>query len=110
MTGTIRLSKGVRRKAGSEESRWRNRGLDVQKPDMRPLQCWVTQPGMGKPDGHSEYCGVDPAGLREEGKPYLRRSPFWSAHTGLPRQQWRGTETEKSAEAVLVQPNEGPNL
>src|SRR5207253_8703662 len=41
---------------------------------MRPLQCWVTQPGMGKPDCHSEYCGVDPAGLREGGKPYLRRS------------------------------------
>ena len=56
----------------------------IQKPDMRPLQCWVTQPGMGKPDCHSERCGVDPAGLREEGKPYLRRSPLRSAHTGLP--------------------------
>ena len=77
---------------------------------MRPLQCWVTQPGMGKPDGHSEYCGVDPAGLREEGKPYLRRSPFWSAHTGLPRQQWRGTEAEKSAEAIVATTGEGLNL
>jgi hypothetical protein len=81
MTGTIRLSKGVRREAGSEESRRRNRGLDVQKPDMRPLQCWVTQPGMGKPDCHSERCGVDPAGLREEGRSYLRRSPALSAGT-----------------------------
>src|SRR5437667_2765822 len=84
MTGTIRQGKGVRREAESEESRRRNRGLDVQKPDMRPLQCWVTQPGMGKPNCHSERCGVDPAGLREEGESYLRRSPLWSVHTGLP--------------------------
>ena len=49
-------------------------------------QRWATQPGMGKPDGHSERCGVDPAGLREEGKSYLRRSPLRSAHPGLPRQ------------------------
>ena len=56
---------------------------------------------MGKPDGHSEYCGVDPAGLREEGKPYLRRSPFWSAHTGLPRQQCRGVAGVKQTLDVL---------
>ena len=31
MTGTIRLSKGVRREAGSEESRRRNPGSDVQE-------------------------------------------------------------------------------
>jgi len=29
MTGTIRLGKGARREAGSEESRWRNLGCDV---------------------------------------------------------------------------------
>jgi len=28
MTGTIRLGKGVRREAGSEESWWRNLGFD----------------------------------------------------------------------------------
>ena len=38
MTGTIRPGKGVRREAESEESRRRNRGLDVRKADMRPLQ------------------------------------------------------------------------
>src|SRR5260221_13005643 len=37
MTGTIRLSKGARCEAGSEESQRRNRGFDVQKSDMRPL-------------------------------------------------------------------------
>jgi hypothetical protein len=36
MTGTIRVGNGVRREAGSEESRRRNRGLDVQKSDIRP--------------------------------------------------------------------------
>src|ERR1017187_4738018 len=33
MTGTIRLGKGARREAGSEESRRRNRGCDVQEAD-----------------------------------------------------------------------------
>src|SRR5271163_2201715 len=50
----------------------------------KALQCWVTRPGTGKPDCHSERCGVDPTSLREEGEPYLRRSPPRSAHTGLP--------------------------
>jgi len=36
MTGTIRLGKGARREAGSEESWWRNLGGDVQQADMRP--------------------------------------------------------------------------
>jgi hypothetical protein len=71
---------------------------------------WVTRPGTGKPNGHSERCGVDPTGLREEGKSYLRRSRLWSVHTGLPRQQCRGTEAEKSAEAIVAQPGEGLNL
>ena len=55
-------------------------------------------------------CEVDPTGLREEGKPYLRRSPFRSAHTGLPHGQPDGTGAEKSAEAIVVQPDEGLNL
>ena len=38
MTGTIRLGKGAFRKGGSEESRRRNRGFDVQEADMRPAQ------------------------------------------------------------------------
>jgi hypothetical protein len=38
MTGTIRLGKGARREAGSEESQRRNRGFDVQEADRRPLQ------------------------------------------------------------------------
>jgi len=46
MTGTIRLGKGVRREAGSEESRWRNRGFDVQEADTRPRS--VGSPGQGR--------------------------------------------------------------
>ena len=53
-------------------------------------------------------CGVDPTSLREEGKPYLRRSPLWSAHTGLLRQQCRGTGPEKSAEAIVAAAAVGP--
>src|ERR1017187_6459413 len=64
----------------------------------KATQYWVTRPGTGKPDCHSECCGVDPAGLREEGKPYLRRSPLWSVHTGLPAaamQRDRGGEVSR---------------
>src|ERR1035441_10596113 len=110
MTGTIRLGKGVRREAGSEESRRRNRGFDVQKADIRPSQRWVIRPGTETPDCHSERCRVNPTGPREEDKPYLRRSPLWSVHTGLPREQSRGTGVEKSAEAIVALPGEGLNL
>ena len=110
MTGTIRLGKGVRREAGSEESRRRNRGFDVQKADIRPSQRWVIRPGTETPDCHSERCRVNPTGPREEDKPYLRRSPLWSVHTGLPRGQSRGTGVEKSAEAIVALPGEGLNL
>jgi len=40
----------------------------------------------------------------------LERSRLWSAHTGLPKQQCSGTGAEKSAEVVVAQPGEGPNL
>jgi hypothetical protein len=62
----------------------------------------ATQPGMGTPNSHSDVSMVDPASGREEGKPYLRRSRFWSAHRGLPREQSVGTGSEKSAEAVVA--------
>jgi hypothetical protein len=68
---------------------------------MRPLQRGVTRPGTGKPNGHSERCGVNPTSPREEGKPYLERSPLGSAHTGLPQQRCGGTVVEKSAKGVL---------
>jgi hypothetical protein len=110
MTGTIRLGKGVRREAGSEESRRRNRGFDVQPADLRPAQRWATRPGTGTPDSHGERSRVNPTSPREGGKPYLRRSRLWSAHTGLPREQSSGTGVEKSAEAVVARPGEGLNL
>src|ERR1700746_138069 len=69
----------------------------------------ATQPGMGTPHRRSDASMVDPAGGREEGKPYLRRSRLWSAHTRLPQQQCRGTGAEKSAEVVVALPGEGPN-
>ena len=55
------------------------------------LAAWVNRQATGKPNGHSERSGVNPTGLREEGKSYLRRSLLWSVHTGLPRQQCSGT-------------------
>src|SRR5215813_69586 len=67
------------------------------------------QPGMEKPNRHSGASMVDPAGGREEGKPYLRRSRLQSVHTGLPREQSRGTGVEKSAKVVVAQPGEGPD-
>jgi hypothetical protein len=70
----------------------------------------VTQPGMGMPNSHSDASGVDPAGLKEEGRSYLRRSLLWSVHTGLPWAQSRGTGVEKSAEVIVAQPGQGPNL
>ena len=70
----------------------------------------VTRPGTGKPNVIRERCGVDPTGLREEDKPYLRRSLLWSAHPGLPLGQPGGTGVEKSAEAIVAPPGEGPNL
>ena len=72
MTGTIRLGKGVRREAESEESRRRNRGCDVQEADMRLLQ-------LGSPG-----------------------SPPWSLHTGLLHGQPGGTAAEKSAAAIVA--------
>ncbi len=74
------------------------------------LAAWVNRQATGKPKGHSERSGVNPTGLREGDKPYLRRSRLWSVHTGLPRQQCSGTGVEKSAEAKVAQPGEGPNL
>src|SRR6185312_17486986 len=71
---------------------------------------WGTRPGTGKPYRHSERCMVDPTGPGEEGTSYLERSPFWSAHTGLPPEQFGGTGVEKSAEAIVAQPGEGLNL
>src|SRR5690348_6983989 len=62
------------------------------------------------PDSHSERCGVDPTSPREGAKPYLRRSRLWSIPNGLPREQSRGTGAEKSAEAIVALPGEGPNL
>src|SRR6266516_6767923 len=71
---------------------------------------WVTRPGTGMPDCHSENRMVDPTRPGEEGTSYLERSPFRSVHTRLPQQQCDGTGSEKSAEAVVARPGEGPNL
>jgi len=66
--------------------------------------------GRGSPIVIRNAVWVDPTGLREEGKSYLRRARPWSAHNGLPPEQSGGTETEQSAEAVVARPGEGPNL
>jgi hypothetical protein len=76
---------------------------------MRP-----SQRGHPARDGEAQLssgaAGVDPTGLREEDKPYLRRSLLWSVHTGLPHGQPGGTVAEKSAEAIVAVPGEGLHL
>ncbi len=71
---------------------------------------WVTRPGTGTPDCHSDVMRVNPTRPGEEGMSYLERSPVWSVHTGLPARQRDGTGSEKSAEAIVAQPGEGLNL
>jgi hypothetical protein len=77
---------------------------------MRPMQRGSPSQGWASPIVIRNAVWVDPTGRREEGKSYLRRARSWSAHHGLPLEQSSGTETEQSAEAVVAQPGEGPNL
>src|SRR5216684_871561 len=76
----------------------------------KAVVAWGTRPETGKPNSCPERCEVNPPGPREGGKSYLRRSLLWSAHTGLPLEQSCGTGVEKSAEAIVAEPGEGPNL
>jgi len=94
---------------GSEESRRRNRGFDVQEADMRPFQrgsagkrrrCPIA---IQTPRGRSDEPARRSQVLPEEISVLVR-------HTGLPQQQCRGTGAEKSAEAIVAQPGEGLNL
>lgn len=70
----------------------------------------VTRPGTGKPNSHSGAMRVDPTGSGEEGMSYLGRSPVLSGQIGLLHGQPGGTGREKSAEAIVALPGEGPNL
>src|ERR1700736_3256217 len=87
------------------KSRMRRTGSGYQA-----VSAWVTRPGTGTPYSRPERWEVNPPGPREEGQSYLRRSRLWSAHTGLPLEQSCGTGVEKSAEAIVAEPGEGPNL
>src|SRR5260370_8770657 len=87
------------------KSRTRSRGSRY-----KAIVAWVPRPGTGKPNSRSERHGVNPPRSGEEGKSYLRRSRLWSPHTGLPLEQSCGTGVEKSAEAIVAAPGEGPNL
>src|SRR5580693_1606246 len=71
---------------------------------------WVTQPGMGTPDRHSErHAGKsDVSGRRRHVLPREISSPVQSS--GLPHGKPGGKGREKSAEAIVAQPGEGPNL
>jgi hypothetical protein len=77
---------------------------------MRPAQRGSPGQGRGSPIVIRNAVRVDPTDLREEGKSYLRRARSWSVQRGLPPEQSGGTQTEQSAEAVVAQPGEGPNL
>src|SRR5260370_27728318 len=71
---------------------------------------WATRPGTGTPDRHSErYAGrSDGSGRRRHILPREISGPVQSI--GLPHGQPGGRGSEKSAEAIVVQPGEGPNL
>ena len=70
----------------------------------------VTRPGTGKPYRHSErYAGKsDGSGRRRHVLP--REVSGSVRNIGLPHGQPDGMGQEKSAEAILAQPGEGPNL
>src|SRR5271156_4968286 len=71
---------------------------------------WVTRPGTGTPDRHSErHAGrSDGSGRRRHVSPREVSSPV--QNIGLPHGQPGGTGLEKSAEAIVAQSGEGPNL
>jgi hypothetical protein len=71
---------------------------------------WVTRPGTGRPDRHSErHAGKsDGSGRRRHVLPREISGPVQS--NGLPHGQSGGTGLEKSAEAIVALPGEGPNL
>jgi len=71
---------------------------------------WVTRPATGEPNSHADVMGVDPARPGEEGMSCLERSPIRSVHTRTTAGRPDGTGSEKSAEAIVAQPGEGPNL
>jgi|HubBroStandDraft_3_1064219.scaffolds.fasta_scaffold895517_2 hypothetical protein len=71
---------------------------------------WVTRPATGMPDSHADVMGVDPTRPGEEGMSYLERSPIRSVHTRTTAGATRWDGSEKSAEAIVAQPGEGPNL
>src|SRR5229473_3575400 len=71
---------------------------------------WVTRPGTGMPYGHSErHAGrSDGSGRRKDILPREVSGPVQSI--GLPHEQSGGMGQEKSAEAIVAPPGEGPNL
>src|SRR5713226_117374 len=71
---------------------------------------WVTRPGTGMPDRHSErHAGKsDGSGRRRHVLP--REVSGSVQNIGLPHGKPDGTGPEKSAEAIVAPPGEGPNL
>src|SRR6266550_3736952 len=72
---------------------------------------WVTRPGTGTPNRHSEHHAgrSDESGRRRH---VLPREIFGLVGDTrrLPHGKPDGTESEKSAEAIVAQPGEGLNL
>src|ERR1017187_9875622 len=71
---------------------------------------WVTRPGTGMPYGHSERHAGKSAGSGRR-RHILPREISGSVQSiGLPHGQPVGKAPEKSAEAIVALPGEGPNL
>lgn len=87
------------------KSRRRRTGSGYQASVVR-----ATRPGTGKPPSHAGAMRVDPTCPGEEGMSYLGRSPALSRRSDDRTGNRTGLEQEKSAEAIVALPGEGPNL
>src|ERR1700739_1583221 len=87
------------------KSRTRRRGSGY-----KASMVWVTRPGTGTPDlSFRHYAGKsDGSGRRRHVLP--REISGSVQNIGLPHGKPGGTGPEKSAEAIVALPGEGPNL
>jgi len=94
------------------KSRMRRTGSDDigHRGGYQASVVWVTRPGTGMPHGHAErHAGrSDGSGRRRHVLP--REISGLVQRNGLPHGQPGGMGLEKSAEAIVAPPGEGPNL
>src|SRR5579863_8000532 len=94
------------------QSRMRRTGSDdtSHRGGYKASVVWATRPGTGTPNCHSEHHAgrSDVSGRRRHVLP--REVSGSVQNIGLPCGQPYGKAPEKSAEAIVALPGEGPNL